>query len=103
MGQVVRCQHLLVQVVADGVVGLGGQDEVGGDKLRALVDQLEKGVLRVGAWLAEEDRACGLVLVSVTSTGHLSWHKKQIDSPVVYLAGDPSLVTVLPFDSIESC
>jgi hypothetical protein len=46
-----------VQVVVDGVVGLGGQDEVGGDQLGALVDQLEEGVLGVGARLAEQDSA----------------------------------------------
>lgn len=57
LGKVVGCQHLLVQVVVDGVVGLGGQDEVGGDQLGALVDQLEEGVLGVGARLAEQDSA----------------------------------------------
>lgn len=57
LGKVVGCQHLLVQVVPDGVVGLGGQDEVGGDQLGALVDQLEEGVLGVGARLAEQDSA----------------------------------------------
>jgi hypothetical protein len=38
-------------------VGLGGEDEVGGDQLGALVEELEEGVLRVGAGLAEDDGA----------------------------------------------
>lgn len=57
LGKVVGCQHLLVQVVVDGVVGLGGQDKVGGDQLGALVDKLEEGVLSVGARLAKQDSA----------------------------------------------
>lgn len=51
--EVVRREHLLVQVVRDGVVRLGSQDEVGGDELGTLVDELEEGVLGVGAGLAE--------------------------------------------------
>lgn len=58
LGEVVGGQHLLVDVVADGVVALGGQDEVGGDQLGALVDELEEGVLGVRAGLAEENRTC---------------------------------------------
>lgn len=57
LGKVVGCQHLLVQVVVDGVVRLGGQDKVGGDQLGALVDKLEEGVLSVGARLAKQDGA----------------------------------------------
>lgn len=55
LGKVVGSQHLLVDVAGGGVVGLGGQDEVGGDELCALVDELEERVLGVGARLAEED------------------------------------------------
>ena len=58
LGKVVGSQHLLVQVAGDGVVGLSSQDEVGGDQLGTLVDELEEGVLSIGAGLAEEDRAC---------------------------------------------
>jgi len=36
---------------------LGRQDEVGRDQLGALVQQLEEGVLRVGAGFAEDDGA----------------------------------------------
>ncbi|GKT93537.1 hypothetical protein Ct61P_11387 [Colletotrichum tofieldiae] len=64
LGKVVGGKHLLVDAVADGVVALGGQDEVGGDELGALVDELEEGVLGVGAGLAEEDGACHVALVS---------------------------------------
>lgn len=59
LGEVVGGQHALVEVGGDGVVGLCGEDEVGGDELGALVDELEEGVLGVGAGLAEEDGACG--------------------------------------------
>lgn len=55
--EVVGRQHLLVQPAGDGVVRLGGQDEVRGDELGALVHELEEGVLRVGAGLAKENRA----------------------------------------------
>lgn len=51
--EVVGRKHLLVEVVADGVVRLGGQDEIGRNQLRALVDELEERVLRVGARLTE--------------------------------------------------
>ncbi|KAL2273297.1 hypothetical protein FJTKL_04809 [Diaporthe vaccinii] len=53
--KIVGGKHLLVQVVGDGVVRLGSQDEVGGNQLGALVDELEERVLGVGAGLAEED------------------------------------------------
>lgn len=42
-----------MQVITDGVVRLGSKDEVGRDQLGALMDELEKGVLSVGARLAE--------------------------------------------------
>lgn len=57
LSKVVGGQHLLVEVVGDGVVRLGSQNEVGGDQLGALVDKLEEGVLSVGARLAKQDRA----------------------------------------------
>jgi hypothetical protein len=44
-----------MEVVADGVVGLRGEDEVGRDQLGTLVKKLEEGVLSVGAWLAKHD------------------------------------------------
>lgn len=61
LSEVVGRKHLLVEVVRDGVVRLGGEDEVGGDQLGALVDELEEGVLGVGARLAEEDRTGGVL------------------------------------------
>lgn len=57
LSKVVGGKHLLVQVVVDGVVRLGSQDEVGGDELGALVDKLEEGVLSVGAGLAKQNGA----------------------------------------------
>jgi hypothetical protein len=68
LGEEVGGEHALVLVVVDGVVGLGGEDEVGGDELGALVEELEEGVLGVGAGLAEEDGAGG-VLDIVSAAG----------------------------------
>lgn len=59
---------LLVHVVLNGVVGLGGQDEVGGDELGTLVEKLEEGVLGVCCGLTEHDGAGG-VLDVVTAAG----------------------------------
>lgn len=50
-----------------GVVGLSGEDEVSGDELGALVDELEEGVLGVGSGLAEED-GTGLVVDESAAT-----------------------------------
>ena len=44
----------------DGVVGTDGEEEVGGDELGALVQELVEGVLGVGGGLAEEDGARGV-------------------------------------------
>lgn len=55
LSKVVGCKHLLVDTIANGVVALGSQDEVGGDQLGALVDELEERVLGVGAGLAKEN------------------------------------------------
>lgn len=57
LGKIVGCKHLLVEVVGDGVVRLGGKNEVGGDQLGALVDKLKERVLSVGAGLSEQDGA----------------------------------------------
>ena len=72
LGEVVRRQHLLMLVVLDWVVGLGGKDEVGGDELGTLVQELEEGVLSVGARLAEKDRASGILHVVAGSGNSLS-------------------------------
>jgi hypothetical protein len=61
-------EHALVLVAVDGVVRLDGQDEVGGDELGALVEELEEGVLGVGTGLSEEDGA-GSVLHVVSAAG----------------------------------
>jgi hypothetical protein len=55
LGKIVGGKHLLVKVVANGVVGLGSEDEVGRNQLSTLVNKLEEGVLSVGARLAEKD------------------------------------------------
>lgn len=66
LGEVVGCKHLLVQVVGDGVVGLRGEDEIGGDQLGALVDKLEERVLGISAGLAEQYRTYLTVLAKAT-------------------------------------
>jgi hypothetical protein len=55
-----------VQVVGDGVVGLRGEDEIGGDQLGALVDKLEERVLGISAGLAEQYRTYLTVLAKAT-------------------------------------
>lgn len=52
---------MLVLVVLNWVVGLGGKDEVGWDQLGTLVEKLEERVLCVGAWLSEEDGSSGVL------------------------------------------
>ena len=52
--------HEQIVMVAERVERLGEADEVAGDELRALVDELVEGVLAVRAGLAPEDGA-GLV------------------------------------------
>jgi len=62
-------QHLLVLVVVDGVVGLGGKDEVRGDEFGALVEELVEGVLGVSGGFAEEDGARGVFDEGVGAAG----------------------------------
>lgn len=62
-----------MEVVADRVVGLGSEDEVGGDQLGALVDELEEGVLSIGAGLAEENGAWDVSWVSCTRLSTYQW------------------------------
>ena len=61
------------------LVALGGGQELDRDDVGALVQQLEEGVLAVGAGLAPDQRA----------------GRRR--------AGAPSSVTLLPFDSMSSC
>lgn len=70
--EIVGGKHLLVQVVGDGIVRLGSQDEVGGNQLGALVDQLKEGVLSIGAWLAKEDRTGRVLSRSAVRGGGLA-------------------------------
>ena len=69
LGKVVGGKHLLVKVIGDGVVRLGGEDEVGGDELGALVDELEEGVLSVGAGFTKDNGAYIVDLDSVYLLG----------------------------------
>ena len=56
-------------VIGDRVVRFGGEDEVRGDELGALVQQLVEGVLGVGGGLAEQDGARGVLNEGVTGAG----------------------------------
>jgi len=51
----------VVFATGNGIVRLGGGNEVAGDQAGALVDELVEGVLAVGAWLAPHDRTCAVV------------------------------------------
>lgn len=97
LGEEVGCQHLLVKVVGNRVVGLSGQDEVGGNQLGTLVNKLEEGVLGVGARLAKEDGAWARV--SMTEVQYYIYK----DLPVVYLTEEPSEAIDLPLDSMDNC
>jgi hypothetical protein len=70
LSEEVGSEHLLVLVVGDRVVGFGGEDEVCGDELGALVQQLVEGVLGVGGGLAEEDGAGGVLDEGVAGAGN---------------------------------
>ena len=72
-------QQLAVMVGVERVVRLDHGDELDRDEERALVEQLEHGMLGVGADAAPGDRR-----------GRCP-------------TGEPSSVTDLPFDSISSC
>jgi len=45
-------------MIADGVVCLGGSDEITGDKFCSLMNQLIEGMLTVGAWFSPDDGTC---------------------------------------------
>ena len=68
LGEEVGSKHLLVLVVVNGVVALGSQDEVGWDKLRALVKELVERVLCVGGGFTKQNGAGGILDV-VTAAG----------------------------------
>ena len=57
LSEEIRCKHLLMLVVVDWVVGFGSEDEIGGNELRTLVEQLIEGVLGIGGGFSKEDGA----------------------------------------------
>jgi hypothetical protein len=63
-------EHLLVLVVRDWVVRFSGKNEVCGDELGALVQQLVEGVLGVGGRLAKEDGASSVLDEGVAGAGN---------------------------------
>lgn len=54
-------EHLLVLVLFDGVVALSSQDEISGNELGALVEELVERVLGVGGWLTKQDGTSGVL------------------------------------------
>jgi hypothetical protein len=46
---------LLMLVVLDWVMAFSRQDEIGGNQFRALMDELEKGVLSIGTRFSKEN------------------------------------------------
>ncbi len=70
LSEEVGSEHFLVLVIGDRVVGFSGEDEVCGNKLGALVQQLVEGVLGVGCGLAEEDGTGGVFDECVAGSGN---------------------------------
>lgn len=68
-GQIGSEVLLLMQSALNGVVAHRSHDEVCGDELSALMQQLEERVLSVGCWLSKNDRASG-VLDIFSGTGN---------------------------------
>src|SRR5215813_1889030 len=62
LGEDIRDQH--VMMVVQGVQRVGERDEIGGNELGSLVDELVKGVLTVGSWLAPVDRTSLIIYLS---------------------------------------
>ena len=58
--EIVAGEHFLVLVVLDRVVGFGGEDEVRGDEFGALVEELEEGMLGIGARFTKKNGSCRL-------------------------------------------
>lgn len=58
-----------MQATLNGVVALGGHDEVCRDELGALVQQLEEGMLSICRWFSEENWA-GSILDVLPSAGN---------------------------------
>ena len=56
-------------VLAEGILRFDGREEVGGDEAGALVDELIEGVLAVGAGLAPDDGAGGVIGDALTGAG----------------------------------
>jgi hypothetical protein len=82
LGKEVGGQHLLVLVVVNWVVGFGGDDEISGDELGALVEELVEGVLGVGGGFAEEDWASGVLDEVVCCAGDclaVGFHGKLLE------------------------
>jgi hypothetical protein len=82
---------LLVLVVLDRVVALCCQDEVGGNELSTLVEQLVERVLGVGGGLAEEDGS-GSVLDVVSTTGN--GLAVRLHGQLLEVSGEPVQVLV---------
>lgn len=81
LGKEVGGQHALVLSALNRVVRFGGHDEVRGDELGALVQQLEEAVLGVGGGLTEEDRAGGVldVLAGTSDSLSVALHGKLLE------------------------
>lgn len=97
LGEEVTGQHLLVLVVIDWVMALGGNDEVSRDKFGALVQELVEGVLGISGRLAEEDGA-GSVFNHVIVAGHglaIGFHGQllEVGREAVEILVEPKIVS----------
>lgn len=72
LGKEVGSQHALVLATLNGVVRLGGHQEISGDELSALVQKLEEAVLRIGGRLTEQDGTGGVLDVLTGASDSLA-------------------------------
>lgn len=107
LGEEVGCKHpehvsqqylyenisnlLLVLVIVDRVVALGSHDEISGDELGALVEQLVEGVLGIGSRLTEQNRASGVLDVVATACDGLS---VRLHRQLLEISGEPVEILV---------
>jgi hypothetical protein len=80
-----------VLVVLDRVVALCSQDEVGGNKLGALVEKLVKRVLGVGSRLAEENGPSSVLDVISTAGDGLS---VGLHGQLLEVSGEPMEILI---------
>lgn len=67
-----------MEVVSNGVVGLGRSKEVRWNEASALVDELVEGMLAIGAWLTPHNGASAVLHCAATPC-HIPGRKRRVD------------------------